>query len=185
MIKPQDRHDPGGKVRIQLKDGIIGDAAFSECGRYRPLLSRDWTPEGTLPKSILWIGMNPSTACASASDPTINREMAFSRDWGYTRYIKANMLDYRSTNPKDLPINPDDACSSENLPNILRALKDVDKVILAYGKLHSRYHPKVLQTIEALRNANATLECLGLNKDGSAKHPLYLRKTLLPFPFPC
>jgi hypothetical protein len=184
VTSPQDKHDPGGKVRILLKDSIHGDATFSECGRYRPLLSRDWTPQGETSRSILWLGMNPSTACAQASDPTINREMTFSKDWGFTRYIKGNMLDYRATNPKDLPLDPNVACSSDNLPAILSVLDDVEKVILAYGKLHARYQSKVREVIEALRDAGATLECLGLNQDGSAKHPLYLKKTLTPFPFP-
>ncbi len=184
MSRPEDLHDPGGKVRIKLKDGIRGDAKFSPCGRYRYMLSRDWTPETEIARTILWLGMNPSTASAQASDPTVNRELIYSRDWGFTRYLKGNMLDYRATNPKDLPHDPDEACSPMNLEAILEAAAQSEKVILAYGKLHRRYHEKVSQTISALRASGVKLECLGLNGDGSAKHPLYLKKTLLPFPFP-
>lgn len=184
MIRPQDKHDPGGKVRIKNKDGVRGDAMFSDCGKYRHMLSRDWTPQGALPRTILWIGMNPSTADATALDPTINREQGYTRDWGFTKLLKGNMLDYRATNPKDLPHDPDEACSPQNLPSILRAAAASEKVILAYGRLHSRYQGKVEDTISALRAAGIILECLGLNSDGSAKHPLYLKKSLLPFPYP-
>jgi len=184
MSRPQDQHDPGGKVRLKLQDGTTGDASFSSCGRYRHLLSRDWTPEGTEAKSILWIGMNPSVADAQASDPTCNREQIYSRDWGFSRYLKANMLDWRATSPKDLPLEPDLACSPQNLPAILAAAVECEVVILAYGKLHARYQAQVRQTIAALRDQGHDLQCLGLNGDGSAKHPLYLKKTLIPFPFP-
>ncbi len=148
------------------------------------MLSRDWTPDGAVTRAILWIGMNPSVADSVSSDPTVNREMTYSNDWGYTRYLKANMLDWRATSPRDLPIEPNLACSVDNLPAILAAASEVDRVILAYGKLHKRYHCKVSDTIAALRSIDARLECLGLNGDGSAKHPLYLKKTLLPFAFP-
>ena len=59
-------HDPGGKVRLRLPDGVIGGATFSECGRYRQALTRDWTPDGIAPRTVLFIGMNPSVADAEA-----------------------------------------------------------------------------------------------------------------------
>lgn len=183
-LRPQDRHNPGGKVRISLPDGMIGAADFSSCGSYRFSLVRDWTPTNQPAKSILWIGMNPSVADASASDPTCNREQNYSSDWGFTRYIKANMLDWRATSPKDLPHNPDVARSPENLPAILRHASECEMVILAYGKMHGRYQGHIQETINSLRKAGHDLHVLGLNADGSAKHPLYLKKSLTPFPFP-
>jgi hypothetical protein len=176
------KHDPGGKVRIQLPDGILGEALISACERYRPSMSRDWTKPGQVPKSILWIGMNPSTANAFVSDPTCNRELIFSRDWGYSRYLKGNMLDWRATNPKDLP-PPELARSENNIPEILRMAEASEAVVMAYGKLHLRYQPFVEETISALQQIGTPLLCLGLNKDGSAKHPLYLRKDTQLKPF--
>lgn len=183
MTRPQDQHDPGGKVRLSLPDGIIGDAEFSACGRYRHSLSRDWTPQGRAPRSILWIGMNPSTADAEVSDPTCNRELTYSRDFGYTRYLKANMLDWRATSPSDLPKDPAQACSDRNLTAILEMASQSEQVLLAYGRLHGRYQPIVTSVLDALRQAGHPLFCLGLNADGSAKHPLYLKKSLTPVPF--
>lgn len=177
-------HDPGGKVRINLPDGVIGGASFSPCGRYRQVLSRDWTPAGAKPRTIMFVGQNPSVATADVSDPTCDRELGFARRWGFTRYVKTNMLDWRATEPKNVPHDPELACSPENLPAILREVEDSEEVLLAYGKLHKRFAPIVDATLAALRETGKPLSCLKLNKDGSAGHPLYISSTTQRFPFP-
>lgn len=169
-------HDPGGKVRLRLPDGVIGGARFSDCGRYRQALTRDWTPKGESPRAVLFIGMNPSVADAAASDPTCHRELMFARDWGFTRYLKGNVLDWRATSPKDIPVDPDIACSAENIPALVEMAREAELVVLAYGKLHKRYDDIVREGLRAVAATGRPLKCLGLNKDGSAKHPLYLRK---------
>ncbi|MEL7014296.1 MAG: DUF1643 domain-containing protein [Pseudomonadota bacterium] len=182
----QQRHDPGGKVRLKLPDGVRGRARFSECGRYRQTLERDWSTDETVPRAILFVGMNPSVADADVSDPTCHRELTFAQDWGYNIYLKGNMLDWRATSPKDLPQDPALARSSENLPVLLDLAAQADLIVLAYGKLHKRYDSIVQETVLALASQNKPLRCFGLNKDGSAKHPLYLRKDarLIPYPPP-
>ncbi|MEM6942119.1 MAG: DUF1643 domain-containing protein [Pseudomonadota bacterium] len=184
MSDPETRHDPGGKVKIKLPDGVIGGARFSECGRYRQALTRDWTPEGHPPKTVLFVGMNPSVAAADVSDPTCHRELMFARDWGFTRYLKGNVLDWRATSPKDIPADPSLACSQENIPLLREMANEADLIIMAYGKLHKRHHGVLEAVIAAMVASGAPLQCLGLNKDGSAKHPLYLRKDTKPFPYP-
>ena len=184
MTEPETRHDPGGKVKIKLPDGVIGGARFSECGRYRQALTRDWTPQGSTAKTVLFVGMNPSVAAADVSDPTCHRELMFARDWGFTRYLKGNVLDWRATSPKDIPADPGQACSDDNIP-LLRDMANVaDLIIMAYGKLHKRHHGVLEAVIAAMGASGTPLQCLGLNKDGSAKHPLYLRKDTKPFPYP-
>ncbi len=180
------RHNPGGKVRLSLPDGVTGGATFSECGRYRQALTRDWTPEGALSRAVLFVGMNPSVADASASDPTCHRELMFARDWGFTRYLKGNVLDWRATSPKDIPQDPRKAVSAENLPVLLEMAEAAEVIVMAYGKLHQRYAGIVAEVISSLAASGRPLKCLGLNKDGSAKHPLYLRKdtALMGFPAP-
>ena len=69
-------HDPGGKVRLVLPDGMRAGATFcgpSNC--YRTLLWREWGDEGA--PYALWIGMNPSTADATVDDRTVRREIGF------------------------------------------------------------------------------------------------------------
>lgn len=176
-------HDPGGKVRLRLPDGVEGGATFSDCGRYRQALTRDWTQEGEAARAILFIGMNPSVADAAASDPTCHRELMFARDWGYTRYLKGNMLDWRATSPSDIPPDPELACSPANLPALVEMAREAETVVMAYGKLHARFQPKVREVFAAITALGKPLQCLGVNKDGSAKHPLYLRKDTLLRPF--
>lgn len=179
-----ETHDPGGKVRLRLPKGVRGNAQFSECGRYRQTLERDWTETGSTSRAVLFVGMNPSVADAEFSDPTCHRELTFARDWGYTAYLKGNVLDWRATSPKDLPKDPKEARSVQNLPALLDLAARAELIVLAYGKLHNRYAEIVAETVQALASSNAPLRCFGLNKDGSAKHPLYLRKDspLIAFP---
>jgi len=129
--------------------------------------------------------MNPSVADADASDPTCHRELMFARDWAFTRYLKGNVLDWRATSPKDIPHDPNLACSIENIPVLVEMAQDAEFVVLAYGKLHKRYDVVVQAALRAVAKTGRPLKCLGLNKDGSAKHPLYLRKDtpLMDFPW--
>lgn len=184
MSAPDDLHDPGGKVRLKLPDGVIGGARFSTCGRYRQALTRDWTPADATPSAVLFVGMNPSVAAADVSDPTCHRELMFARDWGFTRYLKGNVLDWRATSPKDIPHDPEEACSSENIPVLRDMAAEAELVIMAYGKLHKRHHGVLVEVIAAMVDSGKSLQCLGLNQDGSAKHPLYLRKDTKPIPYP-
>ncbi len=139
-----------------------------------------------MPRRVLFIGMNPSVASAEVSDPTCHREVMFAKDWDFSFYFKGNMLDWRATSPKDLPRDPAEACSPANIPALVAMAEQSEFVVLAYGKLHQRYQEVVRQTLRDIAATGKPLMCLGLNKDGSAKHPLYLRKdtVLRPFPMP-
>lgn len=169
----EDRHDPKGKVRLALAGDVTGWARFSDCGRYRPLLAREFEAgEGT----ILWIGMNPSTAAAEVDDPTVRRETDFSRRWGFRRFVKANVMDYRATHPKDLTAPGVIPCSPENLPIIRAEAAEAARVVLAFGALAPALRVHGAATAAALRADGRELWCLGVTKDGSPRHPLYLRK---------
>lgn len=166
----QASHDPGGKVRLKIAVGMEADAHFSPCGRYRHWLSRRWGKGGY----ALWIGMNPSTATAHVDDPTIRREIEFTKRLGLGAYFKANVMDYSATNPRDL-IRIAAPCSKRNLEEILRLVKGAELVILAYGSIDKRLG-NYRADVEALLGQNcAEIWCLGINKDGSPKHPLYVR----------
>lgn len=164
-------HDPGGKVRLRIAAGMIADAAFSSCGQYRHWLSRRW---GDNAGYALWIGMNPSTATAHVDDPTIRREIEFTKRIGFCAYFKTNVMDYRATNPRDL-VRIARPCSKRNLEEILKLALDATRVILAYGCIDPRLrnYPEAVEAM--LAQTCAELWCLGTNKDGSPKHPLYVR----------
>jgi hypothetical protein len=167
-------HDPGGKVRLPLMAGVKGDATFSADGRYRQLMRR-WTGE-TFPKRyILFIGMNPSTADATVNDPTCAREWTFAQREGYSAMVKANVGDYRATDPKMLLAPGLVAVSDANLPAIRAAAAEADFVVLCHGKLNKALAPAGKAIVEALKADGTELWCFGTNGDGSPKHPLYLR----------
>lgn len=169
-----DAHDPGGKVRLPLMPDVKGDATFSTDGRYRQLMRR-WTGEAFPQRYILFIGMNPSTADATANDPTCAREWTFARREGYSAMVKANVGDYRATDPRMLLAPDVVAVSDANLPAIRQAAAGADLVVLCHGKLNKALAPAGKMLVEALRADGVDLWCFGTNADGSPKHPLYLR----------
>ncbi|SES75290.1 DUF1643 domain-containing protein [Oceanicella actignis] len=175
------RHDPGGKVRLRLAGDVTGEAVFSPCGRYRPLLTREY-PDGA--GTALWIGMNPSTAEADVDDPTVRRESDYSRAWGFRRFVKTNVMDWRATRPADLLAEGVAPRSPVNLDVIREQAAQADLIMLAFGALHPRLRHYGRETVEALRADGRALFCLGLTRDGAPRHPLYMRKDLRPIPFP-
>ena len=179
----KDRHDPGGKVRIKLRENIRGGANFSDCGMYRPLLWRDW--DGALRAgTVLFIGMNPSTADGSVDDPTVRRECDFTMAWGFGSYRKCNVMDMRATKPTALLAPGGIPCSHVNLDIISEQARAASKVVMAFGKLHGKLAEYGNRVVERLKGEGVEMYCLGFTQDGSPRHPLYLRKdsTLLAFP---
>ncbi|CAN5240993.1 DUF1643 domain-containing protein [soil metagenome] len=169
-----DLHDPGGKVRLALMPGVNGDATFSADGKHRQLMRR-WLGETFPGRYILFIGMNPSTADAMVNDPTCAREWGFAQREGFDAMVKANVGDYRATDPRMLLAPGVVASSPANLPAIRAAAAGADKVVLCHGKLNKALAPAGKALIEAWRDDGIALWCFGTNGDGSTKHPLYLR----------
>lgn len=126
--------------------------------------------------------LNPSTADATADDPTIRRCMGFTRRWGLGELAVVNLFAYRATCRADLmrarePIGP------ENNSWIARAVASADRVVLAWGASGSwrRRDERVLAILDAM---DARPRCLGLTRDGSPRHPLYLRSDSRPRRYP-
>jgi hypothetical protein len=151
------------------------DAWISKCGLYRYLLTRTWG-EG---QPVTWVMLNPSTADASLDDPTIRRCIAFSRLWGYGGLRVVNLFAYRATNPKLLP-KVADPVGPDNNQAIRDAVNGCD-IVAAWGKGGSLRE----RDIAVLNNIldDREILCLGMNGDGSPKHPLYLaaQTRLVPY----
>ena len=146
------------------------------CGRYRYLLWRTVAAIGT--GTATWIMLNPSTADASADDPTIRRCRGFTRAWGFDRMLVVNLFAYRTTSPTDLaladaPVGPD------NDRLILRAVRGGGRIICAWG-IHGELHGRGEAVRALLRSAGVELHHVGLTCRGHPRHPLYLRATTLP-----
>jgi hypothetical protein len=143
-------------------------AVLSHDNIYRYQLSRIWDEEK--PK-ILFIMLNPSTADEFVEDPTIRRIVTYAKDWGYGGVYVGNLYAFRSTDPKGLksiadPVGP------ENITHIQTLISVVDKVIYAWG--NEEKEP------DWLKKMVDTPYCIEISKKGIPKHPLYLKKCLIP-----
>jgi hypothetical protein len=140
-------------------------ARFSEDGKYRYLLWRVWDESKPC---IMFIGLNPSTATAAMDDPTIRRVKGFAKSWGYGGVYMANLFAFISPYPKDLltvadPIKDNDIWLKSTALNC----KDI---LFAWGSFPEA-EKRAAEVIEMFPNA----VCLGLNKNGTPKHPLYIK----------
>ena len=118
--------------------------------------------------------LNPSKADATKDDATIRSCVRLLDILGYGTLIVANLMAWRATNPKDLPLRPADAIGAGNANYIEAAVCHSDIVICAWGAhpYAARFAPAVLNIIEL---SNKRPYCFGKTKDGAPKHPLYIK----------
>lgn len=110
-----------------LAGDVKGSANFSHCGNYHFYLSRGWGEGPT----ILWLCMNPSSATDIVDDGTSRKLTKHSRRLGFGRLFLLNVMDYRATDPDQLPIG--DEVSPANIPQITRCARWDDTIVLAFG----------------------------------------------------
>lgn len=147
-------------------------ATFSQCRKYRYVLSRVW--DASKPR-IAFVGLNPSKANESTDDPTITRVINFANSFGYGGVYMLNLFAYVTRYPSELkqckdPIKDND----EYLSNYSSM---VDKVVFCWGNFD--VFGRDVKVAAMFPNAY----CLGLNSNGSPKHPLYLKSDTLLIPF--
>lgn len=145
-------------------------ADISEDGLYRYWLSRRL---GMGERTVLFVGLNPSTADAEQDDPTIRRCVGFARSWGFDWLFMGNVCAYRSTDPKALASLDELAAVGPGNQDALKWMTQrAELVVAAWGQNKlSAYAQTLADTIMALPHAR----CLGQTKSGAPKHPLYLR----------
>lgn len=148
-------------------------ATFSPDRLHRYTLWRRWADGPT----VMFVGLNPSTADETLDDPTIRRCIGFAKKWGYGCYVMTNIFAYRATDPKDMkafadPVGP------ENDKALLTEASKAKLVIAAWG-IHGVFMDRGKQVASFLPN----LQCLGVTKEGYPKHPLYLRGDSMPEPY--
>lgn len=140
-------------------------AIFSEDRKYRYALWRVWNQSRPL---RLQIGLNPSTANEISDDPTITRGITRAARDGFGGFLMANLYAYVSTNPEVL-LGGGEFVGIENDAYLKQMIALAGQTVCGWGSF-----PAVV------KRANAVLEmipepyCLGINKDGQPKHPLYI-----------
>jgi len=150
------------------------DAAFSPCRRYRYALWRTWNDSNP---SVLFIGLNPSTADETNDDPTLIRCIHFAKSWGFGSLCIANLFAYRATKPKQL-LARQRVIGKDNNHWLLKLANDADLIVAAWGN-HGQYQNRSSQVTTMLKQ----LHYLKLTKRGQPAHPLYLRAELTPLLF--
>jgi hypothetical protein len=154
---------------------IESTATFSPCRRWRYTLRRVWgAPGGPL---CMFIGLNPSTADETQDDPTVRRCIRYAQSWGHSGLIMTNIFAWRDTDPAGMKA-ADDPIGPDNDEALCAAASAADVVVAAWG-----VHGAHLGRGDAVRRLLPRLHHLGLNQDGSPKHPLYLPKNLNPKPW--
>lgn len=173
----------------QFSDDSTGWARFSDdmTMRYRLARSLNGNPVAEMLSRLLpgeyigrrcvWLMLNPSTADAFKPDPTVKRCVAFSRAWGADVVEVVNIFALRSTDPDALykrtwGLRGD---HQDNDREILAACTGAHRVVAGWGKHGALDHRgRAVRTLLS-HHHGIKLHHLGLNRDGSPKHPLYLR----------
>lgn len=161
-------------MELQLFESTKKGAILSECEDYRYRLWRIW--DESKPK-VMFIMLNPSTADADTDDPTIRRCIGFAKYWGFGGLYVGNIFAYRSTQPKGL-FNPFDPVGKENVSHLLMMSQECEIAVCAWG--NSPIVRKMRADHKPLENVKIPLHYIELSKDGTPKHPLYLKSELKP-----
>jgi hypothetical protein len=148
---------------------IESGAIFSPCGLYRYLLWREWNV--SLPCFTV-IGLNPSTADETKNDPTMRRCIDFAMRNGAGRFVMLNLFAYRATNPKDMWAATDpvggDVHDNWLKFHAIECARQGSLVVAAWGI--SSAPERAIEVGQWF----PTLYCLGRNKEGGPKHPLFV-----------
>lgn len=170
---------------------VESSAEFSPCRRYRYALRRAFADGPT----VMFVGLNPSTADESRDDPTIRRCLGFARTWGYGTLIMANAYAFRATDPRDLHVADGPVGEPGEWADLwLYSLAlESDLVVAAWGAdpgpdptrpehvLHTVCSALRVRAAIGLRHG---LFALGLTQNGSPRHPLYVRADVIPVSYP-
>lgn len=167
-----------------IKNILLGNyngANFSEDKIYRYALWRVWDISKGI---IMFIGLNPSTADETYNDPTIRRVISFAKQWGYGGVYMMNCFPLVSSDPKALrKFNVVSYCYHVLNINdhwLLRAAKGSKDIIFAWGNFDIvKETGRDKDLIKMFPDAKALI----LNKNGSPRHPLYVKSNIVPIRF--
>lgn len=149
------------------------------------LLGKGWT--------VGFMLHNSSKAGVDLNDPTSRRAIGFATSWHASRLIMANPWAGIATKPADLwkMADPVGLMNDFHIGQIAIEIRDSGGFMLVgWGSISpparlfktARQRLKAVETI--LRDHGCPICALGVNKDGSPKHPLYVRADAEPLAWP-
>jgi len=136
-------------------------ATFSECGKYRYLLSRDWAEC----KIAMCIGLNPSKAGAKRDDPTIGILIRTLKELGFGGLRMVNLYAYISSKPSKLFEVSDP--QGQNDAWLLTTAHGCQEVIFCWGAFK-----KISWRAKKVSEMFPSAKCFGKNLDKSPLHPM-------------
>lgn len=144
---------------------------------HRYALWRNWENKKS---KVLFIGLNPSRADEIFNDPTITRCINFAKAWGFGGMYFANLFSFRTPYPKILVQSLQNSQAHNTLTDywLKQLISSSEKIICCWGswKFTGDRSQQVLDFIK-------DPYCLGVNKNGSPKHPLYLLDSTKPIQY--
>ncbi len=157
---------------------------FSESRSYRWILKRELLSGN---KSVVFIGLNPSSANSFNNDMTLRRIINFCSKWDYKNIYIINLFGLISKSPVQLSKSNDPIGGNNDLIT-LKSLKFWSEdsncdLWLGWGdkgQFKGR-DQKVIKLIKKFSNIKSSGNylsksalCLGLSKKGNPRHPLYM-----------
>ncbi len=160
-------------LRKPVRPDIQG-CVFSSCRKYRYVLTRSWAQNYSESQTVVWIGLNPSTADETKDDPTIRKCIQFSKNWGFKGMVMLNLFAFRATDPKDMqkakdPVGPDNDSWIEEICGG----DEPGLVIAAWGN-GGRYSGRGFSVRCNFQMMGVELECLKITDKDEPYHPLYV-----------
>ncbi len=158
------------------------ETIFSPDRKYRYTLWRSWPIEDLLGfessaetsahKFVQFIGLNPSTADETRDDPTVRRCCGFAKAWGFGAICMTNLFAFRATDPQVMLAEPFPHGAVNNT-RLLEIGSGAGLIVAAWGT-HGAHLDCGSFVRKMFFDCGLKLHHLGLNGDGSPKHPLYL-----------
>ncbi|MEM6686104.1 MAG: DUF1643 domain-containing protein [Bacteroidota bacterium] len=154
-------------------NAVTKDAIFSKNRKHRYALIRTWN---TALPMMMCIGLNPSVANEQQDDPTIRRVINFAEKWGFGGVYMCNLFSYITSYPEQLKITKN---NSKNDFYLKSYAEKSQEVLCAWGR-HKAAKERATKVLKMMHHTTA----LQINKDGSPKHPLYVKAGVERVAFP-
>jgi len=132
-------------------------------------------------KSLVFFGINPSTATAEKDDPTIIKIKKISEKNNYRSWIMLNIYPTIESNPDNLPREINEVVHKKNIKYIKKYIDDDTTIVAAWGDaIDDKEHPYLKDCLKEIVNEingiNKRWYSIGeLTKKGNPRHPLYVK----------
>lgn len=161
----------------EFQEIIERNVVLSPDGRYRYRLSLSWSEA---PRAS-WMLLNPSMTEPAEQDPTIQKCMEFTRQWGFGGIEVVSLYALRVDAPPQLLKDPD-PIGPDYVKHLISAIKRSEVLIAAWGSenfLHrsavlKKRPPHVLKSIRFMIGVGIPFDCLGASRSGNPYSPLTL-----------